>query len=103
MSLPPGIVYLAKLLPRLVAPPLLVYGAKLLTELRSGIVIPTWATVLACVLSGPAVLTVVVQYKDHQNRRDAAANGAVLPQALPGWIGGINMLFTNVADMYPGG
>jgi hypothetical protein len=103
MSLPPGIVYLAKLLPRLVAPPLLVYGAKVLTELRSGIVIPTWATVLACILSGPAVLTVVVQYNDHKNRRDAAANGAVLPQALPGWIGGINMLFTNVADMYPGG
>ncbi|KAJ7327912.1 cytochrome P450 [Mycena albidolilacea] len=102
MSLPPGIVYLAKLLPRLLAPPLLVYGAKVLTELRSGIVIPTWATVLACVLSGPAVLTVVVQYNDHKNRRDAAANGAILPQALPGWIGGINMLFTNVADMYPG-
>ncbi|KAF7353514.1 Cytochrome P450 [Mycena sanguinolenta] len=101
MPLSPGIGYLATQLPRILAPPLLVYCAKLVTELRLGIIVPTWLTTLACVLSGPAVLTVVVQYRDYQNRRQAAAHGAIIPPAIPGSIGGLSMLFANVADMYP--
>ncbi|KAF7353448.1 Cytochrome P450 [Mycena sanguinolenta] len=101
MPLSPGIGYLATQLPRILTPPLLVYCAKLVTELRLGIIVPTWLTTLACVLSGPAVLTVVVQYRDYQNRRQAAAHGAIIPPAVPGSIGGLNMLFANIGDMYP--
>ncbi|KAF8206094.1 cytochrome P450 [Mycena galopus ATCC 62051] len=102
MPLPPGIVYLAKQLPRIFAPAFLVYCAKLVAQLRFGAVVPLWITALACVLSGPAVLTAIVQYSDYKDRRQAAAYGAVIPPSVPGSIGGIHMLFTNMKDMYPG-
>ncbi|KAJ6461725.1 cytochrome P450 [Mycena sanguinolenta] len=96
----PGIGYLATQLPRILAPPLLVFCAALVSSLRFGIVVPTWLTILACVLSGPVVLTIVVQYRDYRNRRQAAAHGAIIPPAIPGSIGGLNMLFAKVGDMY---
>ncbi|KAJ7168966.1 cytochrome P450 [Mycena filopes] len=101
MPLPPGIVYLAQQLPRLLAPPLAVYAAKLIAELRFGAVIPTWTVATACVLSGPVFLTVIVQYRLYVVRREAAALGAVIAPAVPNWIGGINMLFSNQENVYP--
>ncbi|KAF7362664.1 Cytochrome P450 [Mycena venus] len=102
MALPPGLGYLAKQLPRLFALPLAVYCVKLVAAQRLGITVPTWLTILACVLSGPAVLTLVVQYRDYQDRRQASAHGATMPPTAPGSIGGIHMLFMNIEDMYPG-
>ncbi|KAJ7909793.1 cytochrome P450 [Mycena leptocephala] len=102
MTLPPGIVYLAKQLPRVLAPPVAVYCAKFVAELVFELVVPAWLTTIACALSGPALLTVVVQYRDYQVRRQAAAHGAVLPPSLPGSIGGLHMLFINHEEMYPG-
>ncbi|KAJ6553147.1 cytochrome P450 [Mycena capillaripes] len=102
MSLPPGIVYIANQLPRLLGPPLAIYAAKLVAELRFGAYIPAWLTTIACILSGPVLLTVIVQCRDFQYRRQAAAVGAVMPPSLPGSIGGLHMLFRNNEDMYPG-
>ncbi|KAJ7677044.1 cytochrome P450 [Mycena polygramma] len=102
MPLPPGIVYLARQLPRILAPPLAVYATKLVAELRFGVILPTSLTTVACLLSGPVVLTVIIQYRDYQIRRQATAHGAVVPPALPGFIGGLNMLFAKTEDMYPG-
>ncbi|KAJ7839867.1 cytochrome P450 [Mycena olivaceomarginata] len=102
MTPPPGIIYLSKQLPRILAPPLVVFCAKLVAELRFGIVVPAWLAALAYVLSGPAVLMVIVQYRDYQDRRQAAAHGAIMPPSVPGYIGGINMLFMKNEDMYPG-
>ncbi|KAJ7767056.1 hypothetical protein DFH07DRAFT_1012114 [Mycena maculata] len=66
MSLPPGIVYLSEQLPMLLSSPALaVYCAKLVAELYFGVTIPTWLATAAYVLSGPAVLIVVVQYRDY--------------------------------------
>ncbi|KAJ7607751.1 cytochrome P450 [Roridomyces roridus] len=101
-SLPPGIVYLSKQLPRLLAPAATCFVTKHALELYLGVVIPTWLSTLAYTLSGPLFLTVVVQYSDYIDRRDAAAAGAVMCPNLPGSIGGLNMLFTSMEDMYPG-
>jgi hypothetical protein len=102
MSLPPGIVYLSKQLPRLFAPAFTVYVATLLAERGFGVAVPAWLTTVACLLSGPVVLTVIVQYWKYIVRRDAAALGAIVSPPAPGSIGGVNMLFANVDDMYPG-
>lgn len=102
MKLPPGLVYLSKQLPRVLAPPLAVFCAKLVAEHRFGFVVPTWHAALAYLLSGPAALTIIVQYRDYRDRRLAAAHGAIMPPSVPGYIGGINMLFMNNEDMYPG-
>ncbi|KAJ7926709.1 cytochrome P450 [Mycena leptocephala] len=103
MPLPPGPVYLAKQLPRILAPPVAVYCTKLVAELCfQDLIVPTWLTTIACVFSGPALLTVIVQYRDYQIRRQAAALGAVLPPTVPNSIGGLHMLFTNTDARYPG-
>ncbi|KAJ6483937.1 cytochrome P450 [Mycena sanguinolenta] len=102
MPLPPGIPYLAKQLPGVLAPPLAVYCAKLVIERFGNTVIPTWIVTTACLLSGPALFLVLVQYRDYGHRREAAARGAVMPPALPGSPGGLHMLFTNLEEMYPG-
>ncbi|KAJ6526144.1 cytochrome P450 [Mycena vulgaris] len=102
MGLPPGIVYLSQELPKLLTPALLTYCAKLVAEHRFGVVVSPWLTTAACILSGPALLTVIVQYRDWVIRREAAAAGAIVCPALPGSIGGIHMLFSKTEDIYPG-
>ncbi|KAF8191931.1 cytochrome P450 [Mycena galopus ATCC 62051] len=102
MPVPPGISYLARQLPLVLAPPALVYCMTLAVERFGVFVVPGWLTTIACLLSGPTLLTVRVQYRDYQHRRQAAARGAVMPPALPGSIGGLHMLFRNEEDMYPG-
>ncbi|KAJ7710097.1 cytochrome P450 [Mycena olivaceomarginata] len=91
MTLPPGIVYLSKQLPRVLAPPLVVFCAKLVVELRFGIVVPAWLAALAYVLiSGLS------------GSPPSCRHGAIMPPSVPGYIGGINMLFMKNEDMYPG-
>ncbi|KAJ6591285.1 cytochrome P450 [Mycena vulgaris] len=102
MTPPPGVLYLSRQLPRVLAPPILVFCVKLVAERRFGIVVPAWLAAVAYFLSGPAVLTVIVQWRDYQDRRQAAAHGAIMPPGVPGYIGGINMLFMKNEDMYPG-
>ncbi|KAK7000190.1 cytochrome P450 [Favolaschia claudopus] len=101
MPFPPGIIYLATHLPKLLVPPLFVYCVKFAAESYLGSIIPTWLTSLAYILSSPLFLTLLVQYRDYWVRSQAAAHGAVLPPALPGSIGGLHMLFAKVKDMYP--
>ncbi|KAJ7481351.1 cytochrome P450 [Mycena galericulata] len=101
MALPPGIVYISNQIPRLLFPPLAVYCVKLLVELYLEITVPTWLATITYILSGPAVLTAVVQYRDYVVRREAAALGAIVCRSIPSWIGGINMLFSNMKDIYP--
>ncbi|KAK6974910.1 cytochrome P450 [Favolaschia claudopus] len=101
MPFPPGIIYLATHLPKLLVPPLFVYCVKFTAESYLDSRIPAWLTTLTYILSGPVFLTLLVQYRDYCVRSQAAAHGAVLPPALPGSIGGLHMLFAKVKDMYP--
>ncbi|KAJ6563483.1 cytochrome P450 [Mycena sp. CBHHK59/15] len=47
-------------------------------------------------------LTAIVQYRDYIVRRDAAAHGAIVCPSIPGSTGGINMLFADPSEIYPG-
>ncbi|KAJ7080558.1 cytochrome P450 [Mycena crocata] len=105
MSLPPGIIYLSRLLPGVLAPPLVSWLLKWLGETYLHIDAPRWVWVPICVLSFPAVFTAKVQYRIYANQRAAARHGAVLPPGLPSSIGGIDLVLSAMRDLaasYPG-
>ncbi|KAJ7463233.1 cytochrome P450 [Mycena latifolia] len=105
MAFPPGIIYLAKLLPGVLAPPLGTSFLKWLLETYLDVHAPRWVFAPVCLLSFPLVLTFRVQYKLWADRRAAAAHGAMLPPCLPSSIGGIDLMRTalrEMADSYPG-
>jgi hypothetical protein len=56
----------------------------------------------ASILSGPAVLTALVQYRDYIIRREATAHGVIVCPTVPGSTGGIDLLRANTRDLYPG-
>ncbi|KAJ7182201.1 cytochrome P450, partial [Mycena crocata] len=75
------------------------------TASRNRLAISTckWVTSIAYLVSGPAVLTVIVQYRDYIVPRDAAARGAILCPSMPNLIGKINIFSrTKYEDVYPG-
>ncbi|KAJ6626539.1 cytochrome P450 [Mycena sp. CBHHK59/15] len=105
MAFPPGIIYLSKLLPGILAPPIGSCFLKWLCETYLNIHVPRWVFVPLCLLSFPLVFSFRVQYKLYANRRAAAAHGAVLPPTLPSSIGGIDLMLSAMRDMakrYPG-
>ncbi|KAJ7614903.1 cytochrome P450 [Roridomyces roridus] len=100
--IPPGLIYLSKQIPRILAPAASCYLARIILYRFCDIAIPTWLAVLAYIFSGPLVLTVFVQYYIWKDRREASAAGAVLAPNLPGWIGGLDLFTVNVENMFPG-
>ncbi|KAJ7732923.1 cytochrome P450 [Mycena maculata] len=105
MSFPPGIIYLAKLLPGVLAPPIGTCFLKWLCDTYLDLQTPRWVFVPLCLLSFPLVFTAKVQYRLYANRRAAAAHGAILPPTVPSTIGGIDMVLSamrNKGTVYPG-
>jgi hypothetical protein len=105
MEIPPGIVYLSKLLPGFLAPPLATCFLKWLGETYFSIYVPRWVFAPVCLLSFPMILTARVKYKLYSDRRAAAASGAVLPPTLPSSIGGIDLMRAGLQKRgkeYPG-
>ncbi|KAJ7135106.1 cytochrome P450 [Mycena filopes] len=102
---PPGVLFLASILPALLAPPLLTTGLFVFLKHFHSVWAPTWAVVLLSILSIPAAFTAQVQYRDYTHRRDAAALGAILPPELECGFGGISTVIRSVRDVaigYPG-
>ncbi|EIW81955.1 cytochrome P450 [Coniophora puteana RWD-64-598 SS2] len=92
-SIPPGFVWIALNLPRLLLAPTLAYGALRVLRTHSAVHLPTWLNVIICIGSLPVVFTLNVLYSDWRIARDAAARGAVLPPAPPTKLpGGIERL-----------
>ncbi|KAJ7349811.1 cytochrome P450 [Mycena albidolilacea] len=101
LDLPPGLVFLASLLPPLLTPPL--STLLLLVLLREfSISTPTWATIILCVLSVPAAITCRVQCCSYINRRAAVANGAILAPEIPASFAGISTIVRSVKDLATG-
>ncbi|KAI1786673.1 cytochrome P450 monooxygenase pc-3 [Ganoderma leucocontextum] len=82
--LPPGVPFLFKLLLLVFAPPFGVYAISRVADAASHDVLPTWAWILAAVLSGPLLLTVRIWWKYRSFQRGAARLGAVLPPEMKG-------------------
>ncbi|KAJ7140381.1 cytochrome P450 [Mycena filopes] len=102
---PPGVLFLASILPALLAPPLLTTGLFVFLKHFHSVWVPTWFVVLLSILSIPAAFTAQVQYRDYTHRRDAAALGAILPPELECGFGGISTVIRSVRDVaigYPG-
>ncbi|KAJ7512111.1 cytochrome P450 [Mycena galericulata] len=105
MGFPPGVIYLAKLLPSVLAPPLGTWVVKWLSATYLYLDIPRWASAPIVLLSFPLLFTAKVQYILYANRRAAAAHGAVLPPTVPSAIGGIDIIWAAMrqfATRFPG-
>ncbi|KAJ6461237.1 cytochrome P450 [Mycena vitilis] len=103
MAIPPGIIYLSKLLPGLLAPPLGTCLVQWLCETYFNIHTPRWAFAPLCLLSLPLIFTARVQYRLYADRRGAKAHGAVLPPTVRSSIGGIDLMIAGArnANAYP--
>ncbi|KAI0809012.1 cytochrome P450 [Irpex lacteus] len=93
MPLPPGIIFLIPRLPALFAPPVAVYLADRLIRRHFGVVIPTGLLVALGVLSWPLALVLHTHWSRWNNRRKAAACGAVMPPTIEYRLpGGLDLL-----------
>ena len=99
MPLAPGVSYLARRVPQLLAPPAAVCAASYVARAHFGAAAPAWALALAYVLCYPLAFTAYIQWRDFKNARAAAAAGAVIPPVVEAkWIGGFDLMKRAGAD-----
>ncbi|EIW81954.1 cytochrome P450 [Coniophora puteana RWD-64-598 SS2] len=92
-SIPPGFVWIALNLPRLLFAPALAYSALRALRTYNDVNLPTWLNVIICTSALPVLFTANVLYSDWRIKRDAAARGAVFPPTPPDKLpGGIDRL-----------
>ncbi|KAI6119964.1 cytochrome P450 [Pisolithus croceorrhizus] len=95
VGIPPGFVYIAGRLSRLVRLLAFAYASSKVWELVVGKPAPRWLRVSAFLLPIPLALTCNVLYTYLRNKREAARRGAVLaPQVKSRWPGGFDTLLT---------
>ncbi|KAJ7321640.1 cytochrome P450 monooxygenase pc-3 [Mycena albidolilacea] len=103
MELPPGLVYLAGVLPITLLPSALTYAflTRILPLLDCRL--PLWARILAAVLAQPAGVIVGHLFQEWRYARDAASRGAVQIPAVPAkWPGGLSLIAAMKKTSYPG-
>ncbi|KAF7344029.1 hypothetical protein MVEN_01692400 [Mycena venus] len=106
MELPPGLLYLAEILPLTLLPSILTYA--LLTRglplLDSGLPpLPLWSRILAAIIAQPVGLVVTHLYRKFRYARDAASRGAVqIPVVRDEWPGGLSLIRQMTRTAYPG-
>ena len=102
IEIPPGVRFLAQIIPKLCTLPLVIVLAQRLL-LPS---LPTWLTVLSCVSAYPLVLTIVVQYDIWRKLRKAKNLGAELPpmpdHKLPGGMDLLSEMKEAHDNRFPG-
>ncbi|KAF7352323.1 hypothetical protein MVEN_01196000 [Mycena venus] len=106
MKLPPGVLYLAELLPTTLLPSVVAYEflSRVLPRLDLGIPpLPQWSQVLVVLLAQPAMAIILHIYTEFKNSRDAASRGAVTPPvAYDRWPGGWGLMKAMSKTEYPG-
>ena len=78
MHIAPGSLYLLHTFPYFAIPSAIVYGCLTLAKEHLSLAIPTWLVVFIAVLSRPAIFIFDRQYSKFAERRNAAANNAVI-------------------------
>lgn len=79
MALPPGPLYLLKLLPSVVLPSATVLALLRIIEIETGASIPTWVSALAVLAIHPVLFIFKRGYSRYADAKSAAANNASLP------------------------
>ncbi|KAG8218207.1 hypothetical protein J3R82DRAFT_3768 [Butyriboletus roseoflavus] len=106
MQLPPGLIALVRLLPRLVFAPTTVYINLRVYEALLGQPASQWLRVPAYLLALPATFAASILYAHIRERRQAARHRAVIPQSInyrwPGALDKISALVRNFSDGYLG-
>ncbi|KAG8218217.1 hypothetical protein J3R82DRAFT_3784 [Butyriboletus roseoflavus] len=106
MQVPPGLVALVRLVPRLFFAPTTVYVTLRVYEALLGQPAPQWLRVPAYLLALPATFVASVLYARIRERRQAARHGAVIPQSInyrwPGALDKLSALVRNFSDGYLG-
>ncbi|KAI6099111.1 cytochrome P450 [Pisolithus sp. B1] len=92
-GIPPGFIFIAGRLPRLVRLLAFAYASSRVWELVFGKPAPHWLQVSAYLLPIPLALTRSVLYTHLRDKREAARRGAVLaPRVKSRWPGGLDVL-----------
>ncbi|KAI6033791.1 cytochrome P450 [Pisolithus microcarpus] len=95
VDIPPGFVYIAGRLPRLVYPLVLAYTGSKLWTLVFEKPLPCWLRVSAYLFSIPFSVACSMLYTDLRDRREAARRGAVLaPRVKSMWPGGLDTIIS---------
>ncbi|KAF8160351.1 cytochrome P450 [Mycena galopus ATCC 62051] len=105
MELPPGLVYLAQVLPLTLLPSAATYVALtyVLPLLDLGFpLLPLWGRVVAALIAQPVGLVFSHFYHEFQFAREAASRGAVpIPVVHDKWPGGLSLVASIRAEAYP--
>ncbi|KAG6374894.1 hypothetical protein JVT61DRAFT_3624 [Boletus reticuloceps] len=105
-KVPPGLVGLVWLLPRLLFPPATVFIGLKVVKALAGEPAPRWLRVLAYLLALPAIVAAKLVYSRIRDRREAARRGAMLPPSIkyrwPGALDKLSALLWNFSNGYLG-
>jgi hypothetical protein len=106
MQLPPGLVALVHLLPRLLLAPTTVFIVLQVYKVLLGEPAPQWLRIPAYLLALPAIFTVNVLYTRIRDHRQAARRGAATPPTIkyswPGALDKLSALVWNFSNGYQG-
>ncbi|KAJ7833278.1 cytochrome P450 monooxygenase pc-3 [Mycena leptocephala] len=106
MELPPGLIYLAEVLPLTLFPSAVTYAflSRISPLIDLGVPpLSLWTRILVTLFAPPVCGILVHFYKKYQNTRDAAARGATpIPVVYDKWPGGISLI-TSVLKSFTAG
>ena len=103
MKLPPGPPYLLRSFPYFAVPSTIVYACLTLAKEYLGVAVPTWLKVSAVIFARPGIFFFNRYYSRFADRRDAAANNAVLaPYVQRSAFAVIAKITESVTRGYPG-
>lgn len=103
MEFPPGLLHLIRVVPFAVFPPALIYGLSTTARSAFEVVVPTWATIIACILIHPILFTARNFFWSFNLKRKAANCGAsVLPHVELNGLAAVKTLLNNHANGYIG-
>lgn len=104
VELPPGIPFIVRNLPTILIPPILWYTILgYLSRTTLNLDMPTWALAAVASLAWPITLVLRGKLDDVSVRRQAAAQGAVLPPRLEDdSFGGITALLAMAKELSAG-
>jgi len=102
MSIPPGYIYIASLLPYFLLPSAFVYGFLAVGQHYFDTHIPSWIIAIISLIARPTLFYGQGRYRIWRNKKEAAAHGAVLlPRVLESPSAIVNKAVQSVKNGYP--